>query len=149
MDSADPDLTQFQASGGKIISWHGLADQLIPPNGTSNYYERVETLIPEVRGFFRYYEAPGVQHCAGGPGAFPATAILQLMDWVEKGQAPEHLDAATIPAMMGNPDGVPVGRKLCAWPQVAVFTGGDNTKAESFECRDGFDGMKKELRDEL
>ena len=40
--SDDPDLTRFRARGGKLIITHGLADQLIPPQGTIDYYQRVQ-----------------------------------------------------------------------------------------------------------
>ena len=33
----DPDLTRFRDRGGKIIIVHGLADQLIPADGTVDY----------------------------------------------------------------------------------------------------------------
>src|SRR5262245_6672095 len=38
----DPDLTRFRDRGGKIIIYHGLADQLIPAAGTIDYYKRVQ-----------------------------------------------------------------------------------------------------------
>lgn len=44
---------------------HGLADELIFPNGSSNYYERVLELDPKAHDFYRLFEAPGVAHCAG------------------------------------------------------------------------------------
>jgi hypothetical protein len=49
MDTADPDLSAFKAAGGKMLHWHGVADQLIPVNGSSDYYARVEALDPDVR----------------------------------------------------------------------------------------------------
>ncbi|MCJ1396174.1 hypothetical protein MMC18_009063 [Xylographa bjoerkii] len=33
----NPDLSAFKARGGKMISWHGLADNLVMPNGTMQY----------------------------------------------------------------------------------------------------------------
>src|SRR5256885_10014085 len=38
-DAANPDLTAFRNGGGKIILWHGWADQAIPPVGTVAYYQ--------------------------------------------------------------------------------------------------------------
>ena len=35
------DLRRFRASGGKLILWHGWADQAIPPVGTLDYYQRL------------------------------------------------------------------------------------------------------------
>lgn len=128
MDTADPDLSAFRAAGGKMLHWHGVADQLIPINGSANYYSRVEALDPDVRDFYRYFEVPGVEHCAGGPGPFPATALDTLVDWVEKGKAPESLEGVA-----GG-----VSRPICAWPLVAAYKGGDADKAGSFECKEDF-----------
>ena len=40
--SDNPDLTAFRDRGGKIIIYHGLADQVIPAEGTIDYYKRVQ-----------------------------------------------------------------------------------------------------------
>ena len=37
----NPDLRVFKAHGGKMITYHGLADTIIPSRGTYNYYNRV------------------------------------------------------------------------------------------------------------
>ena len=84
LDTAYPDLSAFKAAGGKMLHWHGIADGLIPVNGSKDYYTRVEALDPDVRDFYRYFEVPGVAHCSGGPGLFPATALDSLVKWVEK-----------------------------------------------------------------
>ncbi|KAM0717413.1 hypothetical protein Q7P37_007265 [Cladosporium fusiforme] len=146
MDTADPDLSAFKASGGKILHWHGIADQLIPINGSAHYYSRVEALDPNLRDFYRYFEVPGVTHCNGGPGPFPAKALDELVDWVEKAEAPMSIEG-----VVGE-----VKRPICAWPLVAAYKGGDADKAESYECKGDFDafGFPKverasHLRDEL
>lgn len=139
MGTDDPDLSAFRATGGKVITWHGLADELIFPNGTMNYYERVLALDPKASDFIRLFEAPGVAHCFGGPGAQPSTAFETLVDWVEKGKAPEKLDAATIPTDSGV---APSRRILCPYPKVASYKGGDPKEASSFECAATF-GSKK------
>lgn len=58
---------------------HGLADQVVPPNGSANYFDRVLERDPNARDFFRYFEAPGVEHCSGGPGAVPGKAFQALV----------------------------------------------------------------------
>ncbi|WPG98032.1 tannase precursor [Acrodontium crateriforme] len=136
IDTADPDLSEFKAAGGKIVNWHGLADQIIPPGGMTDYYKRVKALDPDVESFYRFFEAPGIEHCSGGPGAFPADALSSLVDWVENGRAPKTLDAATIPSSSSD---VVSTRILCPWPKVAAYKGGDSTKASSFECADTID----------
>ena len=147
MDSADPHLAPFAAKGGKILHWHGVADQLIFVNGSSNYYERVRALVPNVDDFYRYYEVPGVNHCAGGVGHFPTTAFDALVEWVEKGKAPKHLEGE-----VGESK-----KPICPYPLVAAYKGGDVKLANSFECAEHFgafgfpkpeakdDGVKDEL----
>lgn len=131
--TSDADLSEFKATGGKIISWHGLADQLIFPNGTSSYYEKVEKLDRNVRDFYRYFEAPGVQHCAGGNGPYPLDALGALVNWVEEGKAPDVLAAKSVG--MGH---ATIERDLCVWPLVAKYLGGDPKVKGSFECREAF-----------
>ncbi|KAL1311474.1 hypothetical protein AAFC00_004417 [Neodothiora populina] len=123
----DPDLSEFKARGGKMISWHGLSDQLIFTNGTFNYYENVAALDSDVDSFFRLFTSPGVQHCGGGIGAYPDDILGALVDWVENDSAPETLPATS-----------PVGnatRPLCAYPKMQVYLGGDVNSASSFGCQ--------------
>ena len=35
--TADPDLSRFRKSNGKLIFWHGWSDELIPPEGSIDY----------------------------------------------------------------------------------------------------------------
>ncbi|KAK0935148.1 hypothetical protein LTR29_013248 [Friedmanniomyces endolithicus] len=135
MSTDDPDLSEFKAAGGRMITWHGLADQLIPVNGSSDYYDRVLALDPDARAYYRYFEAPGVTHCAGGPGAAPNAVLDTLVKWVEQGIAPETLDAATVPA-----DKAEAARHqpLCLYPSVAAYVGGELAEAGSFECAESF-----------
>ncbi|KAH7388951.1 Tannase/feruloyl esterase [Cadophora sp. MPI-SDFR-AT-0126] len=129
----DPDLSGFGAAGGKMISWHGLADQLIFPNGTANYYDRVAQSDPGVSQYFRYFEAPGVGHCGGGIGPAPTTALDSLVDWVEKGQAPVTLDAASFPI-----NGISRKQRLCPYPLVSAYVSGDPLNADSYHCATSF-----------
>ncbi|KAK3117628.1 hypothetical protein LTR53_000856 [Teratosphaeriaceae sp. CCFEE 6253] len=132
----DADLSEFKAAGGKMITWHGMADQLIPINGTSDYYDRVLALDPAAADHYRYFEAPGVQHCLGGPGAAPTAPLEALVQWVEQGVAPATLDAATVPTGEG---GARRHRPLCAYPLVAAYVGGDVGEAGSYECAASFE----------
>jgi feruloyl esterase len=69
-------------------------------------------------------------HCSGGPAALDTfDALSALVDWVEKGIAPERV-TATGRAFPGR------SRPLCAYPQHAQYKGnGDPEKAENFACR--------------
>ncbi|KAJ0374846.1 hypothetical protein COL922a_014206, partial [Colletotrichum nupharicola] len=89
-----PDLSAFRDRGGKLLTWHGLADGAIPPDNTISYRERVKAVMggnQNVNQFYRLFLAPGIGHCAGGPGAFPADALDSLIKWVEKDDAPTEL----------------------------------------------------------
>ncbi|KAM5354720.1 hypothetical protein ACJ41O_001367 [Fusarium nematophilum] len=94
--TADADLTDFKRAGGKMISWHGTADPLIPFNGSIDYYERVLEGDSDAADYYRFFEAPGVGHCGGGNGWFPGGGFDALVKWVEEGIAPETLDAETV-----------------------------------------------------
>lgn len=86
--SDDPDLSEFRDVGGKIITWHGLADPLIFPNSAANYYDHVKRLYPGVSNYFGYFEVPGVEHCEGGVGPVPTPSLDSLVAWVENGSPP-------------------------------------------------------------
>ncbi|KAL7623768.1 hypothetical protein AAE478_005321 [Parahypoxylon ruwenzoriense] len=85
----DPDLSEFRDRGGKILTFHGLVDGIIPNKGTERYYNAVKDVIPDVGSFYRYFEAPGVAHCIGGPGGQPTSIFDAMRTWVENGTAPD------------------------------------------------------------
>jgi feruloyl esterase len=130
-DTNDPDLTDFKLAGGKMITWHGGDDELIPYNSTVDYYEKVAALDGDVLDYYRFFSAPGVQHCQGGAGWFPGEAFESLVDWVENGKAPETL--------FGRPRGLDfIGKReanLCLYPKQIRYIGGDPEDASSFECQ--------------
>ncbi|KAI9642624.1 hypothetical protein NHQ30_009429 [Ciborinia camelliae] len=132
--TSDPDLSAFRDAGGKILSWHGLADQLVFPNSTSSYYEKVEALDENVREYFRYFEAPGAQHCSGGNGPSPVDALGALTKWVEQGTASDVLEAKSLQVE----NETAIERNLCMYPLVPAYLGGDARVASSFECRESF-----------
>jgi feruloyl esterase len=134
----DPDLTAFRDRGGKAILWHGLADQLIFPQGTIDYYQRVQRRMggaDKASEFVRLFLAPGVAHCGGGAGPAPGGQLDALAHWVEEGQAPETLEA-TRRDQSGN---VVRTRRLCQYPLVARYKGtGSTDEAANFTCSAGF-----------
>ncbi|KAK6700571.1 hypothetical protein SNK05_013397 [Fusarium graminearum] len=129
MGSADADLTDFKKAGGKILAWHGTADELIPYKGSVDYYKRVLEGDSEANDYYRFFEAPGVNHCKGGPGWFPGGAFDALVKWVEEGKAPETLYAETT--------GTETKRvvELCAYPKKLTYQGGDASIASSYGCK--------------
>ena len=139
--TASPDLRRFRDHGGKMITWHGLADQLIFPQGSIYYYNRVKDVIPDVQGFYRQFYAPGVGHCRGGIGPIPVDPLLTLRAWVENGTAPETLPAASVYELNGDVSAVVDGdiarrQNLCAYPEVGEYKGtGDPASADSYRCK--------------
>ncbi|SEM20515.1 tannase/feruloyl esterase family alpha/beta hydrolase [Streptacidiphilus jiangxiensis] len=125
----NPNLTAFRNAGGKLLTWHGLADQYIPTDGTVQYREQVERQMggaKKVNDFYRLFLAPGASHCLLGGGH----DLAALTDWVEHGKAPQ-----TLSATVTNTAGRTVGRNLCAFPEVLRYKGhGDLADASSFRC---------------
>jgi pimeloyl-ACP methyl ester carboxylesterase len=132
MASDDPDLRYFRKRGGKLVVWHGWSDPLINGTGSVDYYNRV---VKEMGGlkrtqeFARLYMAPGVGHCSGGPGHQPQRAFDAVVNWVEKGIAPDTLPASR------TVQGTVQTRPLCPYPAVARWDGkGSVDDAASYSC---------------
>jgi hypothetical protein len=132
MASDNPDLSGFRNRGGKVVIWHGWADPLINANGSVDYYERVTKKmggIKRTQDFARLFMAPGVGHCAGGSGPQPQRAFDAVVNWVEKGIAPDKLQASR--TVQGRSETKP----LCPYPAVAKWDGkGSATDAASYSC---------------
>ena len=94
-DATDPDLGKFNAAGGKLVLWHGWADQHISPLNSIAYYRAMLDVMGEerVKTFTRLYLFPGGSHCRGGEGPFNVDLMSAIMAWVETGQAPHKLIA--------------------------------------------------------
>jgi hypothetical protein len=133
-----PDLAGFRDRGGKVILWHGWADQLISAEGTVDYYRRVVEKMggaKKTADFARLFMAPGIGHCGGGAGSNPSGQLDALLSWVEDGKAPE-----TLPAARRDQAGtITRSRPLCQYPLVAKFKGsGSSDDAANFTCSSGF-----------
>jgi len=132
----NPDLSGFKKAGGKLLIWHGLADQLIFPQGTVNYFSRVQKLVggkEDTTAFARLFLAPGVAHCAGGSGPQPDNPLNQLVNWVEHSNAPTSLNGVIRDPSTGA---ITETRPICLYPDVAVYKGhGPTTQSSSFVCR--------------
>lgn len=126
IDTSNPNLTAFRAAGGKMLTWHGEADELIFPAGTTNYRQRVAAATPgRTDDFFRLFMAPGVGHCGGGVGPAPTDPLAAVVKWVEKGNAPDTLPASSPTAT----------RDLCLYPLVSRYNGtGNPNNASSYRC---------------
>ena len=127
-------LVQFMRSGGKVLVWHGSDDALLSHRDTIRTWAAVTRAAgPQTaRGNSRFYIAPGVAHCAGGPGADSVDSLSAMMDWVEEGKAPATLLATKRDARSGA---ARFTRPLCEYPAWPRYKGkGDVSSAASFEC---------------
>jgi feruloyl esterase len=126
-------LSTFSGHGGKLIFYHGVSDPWFSALDTLGYYERVgrdNGGLEQVRGWSRLFLAPGMGHCSGGAATLDSFDMLSaVVDWVEKGAAPEAVKA-TGQGLPGR------SRPLCAYPQHTHYKGqGDAQDASNFECR--------------
>jgi feruloyl esterase len=130
--NATPDLRAFNARGGKLLIWHGWADEQVHTMGSIEYYDKVVAASSKAEAdqALRVFLMPGVAHCGGGVGPDSFNALGALEQWVENGVAPNRLIASKIV------DGaVTRTRPLCPYPQVARYSGsGDINAAENFAC---------------
>lgn len=158
-------LAAFEANGGKILSYHGMSDAHIPTNSLLHYYNQLyRNMQPQgidVNAFFRFFFVPGMGHCSGtavdapwyfaGPGQAASLgktiygvpgfdnkehdALLAIMAWVEKGEAPENMIGTkylndTLHAEVLRQ------RPLCIYPKQARYDGkGDVNIAAAWECK--------------
>lgn len=131
-----PDLSAFRNRGGKVLSYHGLLDEIVPVyNSLERYAEVQETLFPRdtpsqgsenMQDFFRLFLLPGVQHCTPYPGAKgtrSTDAHGQLVRWLEEGSAPDRFT--------GSPSNTPYSN-VCLYPSKPLWKSDG-----SFECQSG------------
>jgi feruloyl esterase len=133
MKADSTDLSGFKRRGGKLIIVHGVSDPVFSIQDTVNWWNELNALNGgRASQFVRLFAVPGMTHCAGGPSTDQFNAFAALVDWVEKGRAPERIIAT---ARKGTPWPGRT-RPLCAYPKLARYAGtGSIEAAESFVCR--------------
>lgn len=140
--ATSPDLAAFRARGGKLLMYQGWGDPLNAQTLPIEYRRQVigvfaakrggGTAERTVDGFMRVFMAPGMAHCAGGPGPSRFDALAALRAWVEQGKAPTRIVATTA---AGSTPASALSRPLCAYPSAARYAGrGDPSQATSFAC---------------
>ena len=142
LDSANPDLSAFARRGGKMIVAIGTNDSLASPGAQLDYYQSVLDKMGRsaVDEFARFYVLPQTGHGLSGssytrdgdgrtiaatqiPSRFDRIAML--LDWVERGTAPQKSATVT-----GNTGSLP----LCSYPTYPRYNAGSPSDAASYTC---------------
>ena len=139
------DLSELEAAGSKMMVVHGASDAVFSADDTARWYREVESQHEDARDFVRYFQVPGMAHVEDGVATDQFDGLGALVDWVEHGEAPEHMEATA--RGEGNPGGVNEElpddwaadrtRLLCPYPEAAHYEEGDPEDAASFSYRQG------------
>jgi len=138
------DFSGVRRHGGRIVMYHGTSDPIFSSAHSVAVYEGWSRGSgAPASTFARLYMVPGMNHCRGGPSADAVDLLTPLVDWVERGRAPEAVTASVRgpgDAAGANADLPPSWsasrtRLLCPWPRAAHYVGGDVESAASFVCR--------------
>jgi feruloyl esterase len=134
------DMSALGNRGGKVLAYHGVSDPIFSVNDTEAWFKNLKNAST----MGRFFRVPGMGHCSGGPAPDQFDALTPLVNWVEKGVAPEQIIASARGA--GNAGGVNADvpaswapnrtRPLCAYPKVARYGGtGSIDDAANFSCK--------------
>ncbi|MFT4241918.1 MAG: tannase/feruloyl esterase family alpha/beta hydrolase [Acidovorax sp.] len=146
MTPPDPsNLSTLKGRGAKMMVFHGTSDPIFSSDDTTAWYDALRKANGgDAANFARFYRVPGMNHCSGGPATDQFDMLTPLVNWVEKGQAPDTVTASV--RGTGNAAGVNAdlpatwsatrSRPLCPYPQVARYNGtGSLESASSFSCK--------------
>lgn len=150
-------LARFQDRGGKLLVFHGQQDNQITSFNTPRFYDHLSRGMGyspvQMDDFFRFFRVSGMFHCNSGPGAWvlgqggnaaaegiPFDAdhnvLAALVDWVEKGVAPDTMTGTKFVNDTVSL-GVDFKRRHCKWPGRNTYLGdGRNPKdPDSWDCK--------------
>jgi feruloyl esterase len=139
MAPPDPQHLNILKAKGKLIVYHGAADPVFSVNHSIDWYKNLSAADPKISDYARLFVVPGMNHCGGGPATDKFDVFNALVNWVEKGAAPDSIDATVA---VGNADrpaswSQTRGRPLCPYPKKAMLKSGatDLESASSFVCQ--------------
>lgn len=148
------DLSAFRAAGKKMLMYHGMADPLVSGANSQRYYLKVAQEMglgnTEIDDFMRLFRISGMAHCGvggiSGAGAWmfgqsgqaaigTDNVIWNMVDWVEKDQAPETI-VGTKFWYDTEADGIQFQRPHCRFPYRTTYNGnGDWEDADNWSCK--------------
>lgn len=145
-------LSAYKARGGKILHHHGQQDNQITSFNSIRFWHRLhDGMSCDLDSFYRFFRISGMNHCSAGPGAWvfgqgggasaagiafegEGNILAALVDWVEKGRAPEVIVGTKfINDTVAN--GVSFRRRHCKYPLKNTFVGASPHDVDSWECR--------------
>jgi feruloyl esterase len=131
VDELDPHLAAFAKHGGKLLIYHGWADQQVAPGSSVEFYKSALAVSGDsANDWIRLFMVPGMAHCSGGEGPDTFDTISVMEQWVEQGKVPDQIVATHQTA--GKVDR---SRPLCPYPRVARYRGvGSIDDAGNFSC---------------
>jgi feruloyl esterase len=132
INALNAELRPYFRRGGKLIQYHGWSDPQISPRASPQYFDSVVRRLgnlKQVQDSYRLFMVPGMAHCAGGEGADRFDMLTALEGWIENGRIPDE-----IPAWRERQGRVDRRRRLCPYPSLSRFMGGDANDVNSFRC---------------
>jgi feruloyl esterase len=103
-------LPGFEDNGGKLLIYHGQQDTQITSFNSNRFYAHLQgqRSYADMDEWVRFFRISGMNHCSGGPGAWvmgqggnavagvpfegSRNVLRAVVDWVEKGVAPEYVE---------------------------------------------------------
>ena len=138
-------LGTLKNRGAKVMVYHGTSDPIFSSDDTTTWYDALRSANSgDASDFARFYRVPGMTHCSGGPTTDQFDMLTPLVNWVEKGQAPDSVvanargpgNAAAVNVDVPASWSATRSRPLCAYPKVTRYKGsGSIESADSFSCQ--------------
>ena len=142
-------MAALRNRGAKMLMYHGVSDAIFSETDTLAFVNKVNAAFGgKASDFVRHFPVPGMNHCSAGAATDQFDALAPLVNWVEKGIAPQAIPAMARGTVngVGNAGGVNAelpkdwagnrSRPLCAYPTVARYKGsGSLDDAASFSCQ--------------
>jgi feruloyl esterase len=153
----DANLSDFKNRGGKLLTFHGMEDNIISSEISTLYYHRLAEMMAmapsSLDSFYRYFRVSGMSHCAMGSGAYSVgmyslglvdnaleqdpddNVLARIVAWVERDEAPEYIRGTSFVSDFPG-SGTAFKRKHCKYPARNVYVGpGNFTDENAWNCQ--------------